>query len=555
MRENPVVKRRVIGVAVALAGIAFAATPQRHRVEVDFTIEQETVFGQSVFVVGSLAELGGGEIAKGPKLVPSAYPEWTLGVSLPAGVEYTYRYYVRSDGPGAIGDAAGAVPVSGVLTGVTDPEADSAKKALVARTTMASPEVVWRYADAPGSAWAKVETVPVGAGRRQGERTVAARAFGREGRPIEFYLRGEGNAREPRSGAYRTHLDEVFVQDGRLFGYVPDDRVSGARRDDDLATPRTIESAILGETRRYRVLLPRGYDEHTDLSYPVIVLHDGQNMFEHGAFGTWDADDAIIEATRFGRMRETIAVAVDHTDRFRDFIPPSDGRRADGYARFLVEELLPEIRRTHRTLGGPEHTASAGSSLGGLVSMYHALDWPEHFGTAGVFSPALWIAPNFSAWIANGAMPEGARLYLDSGTAGTSDDGFANTIAARDALLTRANGRRLLEGTLRHVVGFGDQHNEAAWAARLPEALEFMCPANGSIVPAERGVRARYGGRTVDLNGDGRTDAEDMYEYFAGPEIDADFDGVGATAADAALVRDEVRKNESVLIGRVRPAD
>ena len=84
------------------------------------------------------------------------------------------------------------------------------------------------------------------------------------------------------SGHYATPLDAFFLQDGHLFTYVPAPAVSPHRRDYDPADPPLVRSAILGEERGYRVMLPRGYDEHQTRRYPVLYAHDGWLWFDTG---------------------------------------------------------------------------------------------------------------------------------------------------------------------------------------------------------------------------------------------------------------------------------
>jgi len=243
-------------------------------------------------------------------------------------------------------------------------------------------------------------------------------------------------------------------------------------------------------SREVRVWLPPSYDEG-EARYPVVYFHDGQNVFRPGGpFGCWFAEDAAVEEIKTGRMREAIIVAVANNPadmgnaRITEYQPPEDenprrrGRepgRCDRYAEFLVGKVKPAIDAKYRTLPDREHTAVAGSSMGGLVSLWLGMN-TDAFGAVGVFSPAFWTSPNFTRAVMEGTKKDGLRIYLDMGTkeAGNlTGDYWHDALAVREALLKQgyAEGKDLLWNP-----GEGDEHNEKAWAKRLPVALRFLVP-------------------------------------------------------------------------------
>jgi predicted alpha/beta superfamily hydrolase len=240
-------------------------------------------------------------------------------------------------------------------------------------------------------------------------------------------------------------------------------------------------SVALANVRGVWVYLPPSYDEHATRRYPVVYMHDGQNLFEPGAaFGgqAWEVDDAMNLGAGDGSMREAIVVGVENTAaRIDEYTPSADpevmqGGRAAQYLTLLVDELMPEVNRSFRTLTGPAHTALVGSSLGGLVSLWIGLRRADVFGAVGAMSPSTWwdgrmILREVPA--ARGARM--LRVWVDSGDSGPSRDGVDDTRRLADAL--RAAGYRDGE-SLRHVVQPGAAHNEAAWRSRLPEALRFL---------------------------------------------------------------------------------
>jgi predicted alpha/beta superfamily hydrolase len=248
----------------------------------------------------------------------------------------------------------------------------------------------------------------------------------------------------------------------------------------------SVMSTVLGNRRGVWVYLPPTYRENSVARFPVVYMHDGQNLFDpRAAFGgvAWDADGAMNTGAENGTLREAIIVGVENNaDRIAEYTPTRDasigmGGRADLYLRMLVEEIKPMIDRTYRTLPSREHTAIVGSSLGGLVSMYAGVRRPEVFGLVGALSPSTWwderVILREVATIATRPLRP-LRIYVDSGDAGTSRDGVSDTRDLAAAL--RSVG--FVEGTtLRYVVQPGATHTERYWAERLPGAFAFLLGA------------------------------------------------------------------------------
>ena len=243
-------------------------------------------------------------------------------------------------------------------------------------------------------------------------------------------------------------------------------------------------------SREVRIWLPPGYDDREERC-PVIYFHDGQNVFRPGGpFGCWFAEDAAAEEMKAGRMREAILVAVPNNDadmgkaRMTEYqaptdINPRDPSRGNGicdrYARFLLEKVKPAVDAKYRTLPDRANTSVAGASMGGLVSLWLGLN-TDAFGAVGVFSPAFWTSPNFTKAVMDGSKKDGLRIYMDMGTrekGNLSGDYWKDALAVRDALLKQGyeEGEDLLWNP-----GEGDEHNEKAWAKRLPVALRFLVP-------------------------------------------------------------------------------
>ena len=261
------------------------------------------------------------------------------------------------------------------------------------------------------------------------------------------------------------------------------------------------------QPRNVTIWLPPGYDS-SRRRYPVIYIHDGQNIFVPGrAYGgeEWGVDEALSRMVAAGRTRGAIVVGVWNTTlRGREYLPagvvaalPAAERArveathggaslADAYLRFLVSELKPRIDREFRTRPDRQHTGIMGSSMGGLISLYALGEHPDVFGQAAALSihwplgdprqgqgadPAM-VARAFSNWVGlHRFRSNRSRLYVDIGDQ-TLDAFYPPYQAALLPLLTRYGSREPRNLAIRTFPGTA--HNEAAWRARVETPLAFL---------------------------------------------------------------------------------
>ncbi|MEZ4647678.1 MAG: alpha/beta hydrolase-fold protein [Candidatus Eisenbacteria bacterium] len=247
----------------------------------------------------------------------------------------------------------------------------------------------------------------------------------------------------------------------------------------DVRPHESFPSAFV-EPRDVLVLLPPGYDV-TSSRYSVLYMHDGQNLFDRATsfLGIeWGVDETVGQLLQAGRLDSIIVVGIDNsgTGRIFDYTPVPDaslsGGGADAYERFLLDELKPFVDREYRTLPDREHTGLAGSSLGGLVSLYIGLENPETFSRVGVVSPSVWWADRF---ILREVAEKGKldlRIWLDMGSA-ESPGAIGEARALRDALVEEGWSP---EDDLHYLEVRGAPHNESAWADRVDEMLEYLFP-------------------------------------------------------------------------------
>ena len=187
---------------------------------------------------------------------------------------------------------------------------------------------------------------------------------------------------------------------------------------------RVIDTAFqipqLGRTRRIWVYLPPDYGS-SGKNYPVIYMQDGQNLFDAhtSGYGEWGVDE-LMDSLYLKNSKMAIIVGIDHGDQYRltEYNPFNNERfgkgRGDEYVDFIVQTLKPFIDQTYQTKTSVKHTSIAGSSMGGLISMYAIAKYPQVFGRAGVFSPAFWIAPEIYSYLSEKKFPK-QKIYFVAG--------------------------------------------------------------------------------------------------------------------------------------------
>jgi predicted alpha/beta superfamily hydrolase len=231
----------------------------------------------------------------------------------------------------------------------------------------------------------------------------------------------------------------------------------------------SVWSPQLNNHRDILVYLPPSYDA-TVRPYPVIYMHDGQNLFDRStgfAGQEWEVDETMESLSKEGL--EAIVVGIPHmgASRVQEYNPFPNFRDGQGerYLDFITDTLKPMIDRDFRTQPEREHTGLIGSSMGGLISLYGFFHRAPVFGFAGVMSPAFWIAGGaIYDDVQSGDFVPG-KIYLDNGTRESS-------ARKMNAILTEkgyAANRDLL-----YVIEQEGEHHEPAWARRLPDALRFL---------------------------------------------------------------------------------
>jgi predicted alpha/beta superfamily hydrolase len=250
------------------------------------------------------------------------------------------------------------------------------------------------------------------------------------------------------------------------------------------------------------VWCPPGYAAG-EARYPVIYMHDGQNLFLPGhsyAGVPWGVNQAVAKLMEIGRTGGALVVGIwnAHERRPNEYMPQKPMAReavreaaarfydklhgpsvADAYLAFLVDELKPFIDATYRTRQDQAHTFVMGSSMGGLISLYALTEYPQVFGGAGCLS-THWPAGGDGLVDYFGAVlprPGAHKLYFDFGTA-TLDQDYEPFQTRMDGHLRRAGFTAGRDWLTRKFPGA--EHSETAWRERVHVPLEFLLAAPAS---------------------------------------------------------------------------
>ena len=245
-------------------------------------------------------------------------------------------------------------------------------------------------------------------------------------------------------------------------------------------------SRVLRSQRDITVYLPPAYGDDAKRRYPLLILQDGQNLFDpQTSFirgRTWrvaETADAVIGA---GLVEPLVIAGVANGGerRLAEYTPSRDWKMGGGdaskYSDMLMREVLPFLRSEYRLRDGAENTGIGGSSLGGLLSLWLGLRHAETFGKLAVLSPSVWWNHKYIVSYVNDVAPElvkRPRLWLDVG-----DAEGRRTLADVELLQARLKIHGWREGLDLHYERVaGGTHDEGAWAERVGPLLRFLFPA------------------------------------------------------------------------------
>ncbi len=258
------------------------------------------------------------------------------------------------------------------------------------------------------------------------------------------------------------------------------------------------DSFYMPQLKRFRriwVYLPPDYDS-SHRSYPVLYMHDGQNLFDRMSsfLEEWKVDERLNNLFANGDPG-IIVVGIDNggSRRLDEYSPWKNkqygGGEGEAYMDFIVNTLRPRIDSLYRSQKGPQNTGIMGSSMGGLISLYGGLSYPDVFGRIGVFSPSLWFSDKVWDWMDTLQPGDSTRIYLLAG--GQESLSMLENLRKCDSVL-------LSRGMARERLGFrieaNGTHSETFWGPAFPAAYSFLFAPESTS-----GIEARYSNTKLHL--------------------------------------------------------
>ncbi|HSD05607.1 alpha/beta hydrolase [Flavobacterium sp.] len=236
----------------------------------------------------------------------------------------------------------------------------------------------------------------------------------------------------------------------------------------------TMEIPQLKTTRKIWLYLPIGY-ETSNKKYPVIYMHDAQNLFDAKTSfaGEWNVDEKLDSL-----KAPVIVVGIENggEKRINELTPYKNekygGGDTDKYLDFIVNTLKPEIDKKYRTKPNAKNTTIMGSSLGGLTSYYAVIKYPEVFGKAGVFSPAFWINRKEINDLTTNSKKIKAKIYFLCGDSEGDDDSMVKDLNHIELLLN--TNRCSCLHLNKKVIVKGGHHNEKLWRDGFANAIVWL---------------------------------------------------------------------------------
>jgi len=236
------------------------------------------------------------------------------------------------------------------------------------------------------------------------------------------------------------------------------------------------EMPNLGKQRRIWVYLPPNYHESNE-RYPVLYMQDGQNLFDAKTSysGEWEVDETL-DALFDEKGIKIIVIGMDNAgeERIEEYTPwklkgIQSNQKGEAYINFIIQTLKPFVDTNYRTLNDSQNNGIMGSSLGGLISHYAALKYPETFGFAGVFSPSFEIAPESFQFTQNHSQQKSSRIYYMAGDAESEQ---------MDSLMLKMVDQMKASGfptsNIKSKVVTGGEHNEKLWRAEFKDAITWL---------------------------------------------------------------------------------
>lgn len=228
-------------------------------------------------------------------------------------------------------------------------------------------------------------------------------------------------------------------------------------------------------SRKIWLYLPPDYQTSTE-KYPVIYMHDGQNLFDDATsfVGEWKVDEILNELhQKTGKGFIVVGIENNGKERLNEYSPFKNekygGGNAEAYVTMIVDELKPFIDNNYRTKTDAEHTAIIGSSMGGLVSFYAGLEHPNVFGKVGALSTSFWFSEDIFSFAEERANQPNTKIYFLIG--GQEGDTMVPDTQKMEKLLF---DKGFPEENIKTKIVEEGKHTESFWSNEFLEVITFL---------------------------------------------------------------------------------
>ncbi len=231
----------------------------------------------------------------------------------------------------------------------------------------------------------------------------------------------------------------------------------------------------LDRKRRIWIYLPPNYDVSKE-RYPVLYMHDGQNLFDNSTAyaGEWGIDETLSELYAKQQFK-LIVIGIDNGQetRMNEYSPWDNSKFGKGegqaYMEFVVQTLKPYIDSHFRTLVAKENTVIMGSSMGGLISHFAGLTYPDVFGKIGVFSPSFWYAKSCFELAKTNSKGQNAKMYFLVGNKEGS-----KMVSNMKKMIKTMEESGFEKDKIKSKIVRGAEHNEQFWREEFSEAVLWL---------------------------------------------------------------------------------
>lgn len=293
-----------------------------------------------------------------------------------------------------------------------------------------------------------------------------------------------GTSVDNRAYVFKQAKDTLYVKIKGWSHLIPKKQKSTAAKNVTVLA-KDFEIPQLNRKRRVWIYLPPGYHNAT-ASYPVVYMHDGQNLFdtETSYSGEWGIDETLNKLFDEKGM-QLIVVGVDNggAKRLDEYSPwvnqKYGGGEGEAYLQFLVKTLKPYVDKNYRTLTGRNNTGIIGSSMGGLISHYAGLKYPNVFGKIGVYSPAFWFAPKVYDFSKTHGKLKETKVYFLAGGKEGSNVGYQEineTVQGMHKMISLLKHQKFPNKNIRSKVVPEGKHNEELWKTNFEETIQWLFP-------------------------------------------------------------------------------